>query len=383
MGAGLSITEAAPSITSFQKLLQNARDARIYIDRGVVDDLSATGQVFCESYSRCIDGGKIEPDSPDYVKIFKKISGAFDALAGFCRFRPDQRKAVSITTFQNDIGKFFTILSNCIRGIHRAQESLLRAVVPATFLQSSIEINYFTRSFSVDKLPNFPGYSLRFIPLYTLLGQIMETKSRFLSIVAPHNAGKTCSVPLMFAVRMCEEKLAKPFLILVEKDPIAVGDLQRFFSDTVPEDDGLSVVRSVDAFVKELQGKSKNTLFLGVFTTAETLRIISQTDPASLFTKCRFILDDMHERSIETDVLFCQLQQGMLKPARGDQLIPGQLILISATPDPVLVSRLGDVEVIAIPSEPHFTVTTKTVKAKRTLDITRKLVLFILVIAVR
>jgi HrpA-like RNA helicase len=120
--------------------------------------------------------------------------------------------------------------------------------------------------------------------------------------------------------------------------------------------------------------QAKSTVFMptiAILNPLAVLRLIkSIPDTSIFFKKARFILDDMHRRSLAVDLLVEQLK--MLSLRSDDSA--GQLILMSATPDRNLLHYLGRVEEIAKGDDPIFKVTHRVVEAADELQITHGLV---------
>jgi len=94
-------------------------------------------------------------------------------------------------------------------------------------------------------------------------------------------------------------------------------------------------------------------------------------DKGQLFAKRRFLVDDMHRRSIEGDMLMPQI----LHDTVSTQRVPGHLLLISATPNPSIVVFVGRCQAMTVRDERPFTIRHQRVECRTSAEIMRDRVL--------
>jgi HrpA-like RNA helicase len=87
-----------------------------------------------------------------------------------------------------------------------------------------------------------------------------------------------------------------------------------------------------------------------------------------MFTASRFIVDDMHRRSLETDLVIERLISGVRQVKKE---VPAHFVFMSATPDSNLVSYLSHAQVIEDKTPAPFKVVRELVLRDTVFDVTR------------
>jgi hypothetical protein len=372
MGAAPSYPNGDRAIADYTNVLNHFTTSRlVFDDYTLPEQIRTQTESFLQLYSRCVDGGKIEPEQEEYARFAAKVTDLYLGLDQYLQRGVRTSPADTVAAFTRDFSTVSCSLLTCLKGANSALSALLSSILPAFYARCCIEIGLFTNSLSITRTRSAPFYSLRLIPVYGLYDRVMRCDRRFGNVVAPHNFGKTYSIPLMVMSRMCEEKLVRPFLIVVQRDGLLIPRLKEFYASASA--DSIQIAGTVGEFVKWVKGKPRD-LCVGVFTTVQTLEMLSLIeDKSQLFTRCRFILDDMHKRSLETDVLISQLQRDVLKFCPRER-IPGHVYLMSATPDDQLIRYIGgsNVDQIETPFRPVYRVDVRRIAAPNATSVTRK-----------
>lgn len=74
-------------------------------------------------------------------------------------------------------------------------------------------------------------------------------------------------------------------------------------------------------------------------TPAQLIKRVSESP--EIITSSRFVLDEFHTRTVMLDVLFALLMQH-----RNSFCTPFQLVMMSATPDPIIRNALGGAQIL-------------------------------------
>ena len=192
----------------------------------------------------------------------------------------------------------------------------------------------------VKELHDDPFYELKIIPVLTLIPALLSTQTSNISIVSPHNTGKTHTIPLILAMKMCEEHLKRPILVLCESNPIVVRSVSEFIEHSGNEVVG--VLSTVDEVLGALNQKHERPV-IAVLSQYEALRLFSKcNDKTQLVSQAMFVIDDMNVRGVETDVLLMLAKTACTSAGiKMSEMPSAQITFMSASPDKNLTKYFG------------------------------------------
>jgi hypothetical protein len=373
MGAACSAYAGQfPVIEQFNKLVNDLQEARIDLLKESLSGLQKSAKTFFDAYtlltsSMSTDGAASEIGE----RGFPGVTESFQALDRFPKCDLRHRTQPAKQTFRDDFNKMCLVLTNALSGLERALRRLLKDKSIRAFAHIGIEVGCFIESFKVKPKKVPPFYSLQLIPIYAIRERLRAASERFVSVVSGHGTGKSYSIPLFLATQASDEASFHPFIIVIEHDQVLISGLKNFYWTTAMEN--VEVITAVDVLIPMLKKKQLNVIIV-ILTPLEMLDLIKKLpDPLVLFKASRFILDDMHRRSVETDLLVEQLVKNFLR--RELPFFPGQFTCLSATPDPMLQQYLQHVETIKVDSAGTFVGEAKNVIGASTEEMVRSLVI--------
>jgi hypothetical protein len=374
MGAGLSNeVEACSPVVAYQTLMAAIQRKGLAVPSAELQELIDAADSFFTIYSRLVAGGRFAKG--DLLQGFGKdgvtsVNKSLNALLRFFVPCPWVPSAAAKVTFIADVTFTFAILANALRGFTQVFIQLQRATKPAIYCQFSIEIRCFGKSFSIEERDSDPPYRLRLLPIYRLKIALQQAQKKFVFLVAGHNAGKSHTVPLFLAIQGYGESRVRPFIFLVEHDQVLIGGLERFLTEVGSED--VVVVTTVAHAFTAVSGKALprmvTIIILTPFACLELLKKLDNEKLGRMFTASRFIMDDMHRHSLETDLIMERLTTGV--HATGTD-VPAHFVYMSATPDPNLATYLSSAQLIQDTTPAPFTITKEFVLRDTIFEVTR------------
>ena len=204
---------------------------------------------------------------------------------------------------------------------------------------------------------NSDPYRTTIYPVYEIMETFLfSTKASYLNLECSTGSGKTRCLPFFFAMRAIHENLERPFIIMTEPGMILVNDkyddFQELFQNTV---ECIKNVKQMLKLYKKFhhQPKSIKKPILGIFSPFNLLKMMKLAEESNIniipFT--RFILDEIHERHVATDVVIATLSTEMRMKS-----FPFQLVMMSATPDKRILRCFSKVEKMKIEASTLFTI---------------------------
>lgn len=164
-----------------------------------------------------------------------------------------------------------------------------------------------------------------FLPVLGKALEFIYEKSPVLSFKGVTGSGKTRCMPFILAIRAVIEKLDQPFIIMSQPSISIVKDKERDFANFFSKEDVI-----VTTEIKELMRLYRNSKKLqvpvvGILSPIKILKLLKMCD---IYRETRFILDEVHERPVELDVLIACISQNI------NYQKSMQVFLMTATPDP-------------------------------------------------
>ena len=186
-------------------------------------------------------------------------------------------------------------------------------------------------------------------PVYSIHDALLNTKHPFSNLKSSTGSGKTRCAPFFFALRALHERLERPFFIMTQPGSAIIRDKIRDFQEILGK--SVHLVTGVHAMERLYQGPVKKPVVC-ILTPYNVVKLLVRADEKHRFplvSRARFALDEIHERSVEADVLVALLAEKMVVNS-----FPLQLLMMSATPDPRVLKIFGSVDSLKLPDSQLF-----------------------------
>ena len=360
-----------PVVDAYTELITAMRTHKIGTVMNPLMDLQQSGEKFLGLYDRSIRGSKMLPD--DFKELFDHLEVCFKALKDFCvpRLSVPQKEA-----FLRDLREMSGVLSAVLTVMSGIIQKFLGRPAAVLSEEFAIASKCCSGAVQVKQLPEHPFYELKIIPVISLIPALLSTQTSNISIVSPHNTGKTHTIPLILAMKMCSELLKRPFLIICESSAVMLKSLAEFIED-IEAEDGIRLAPTVDSVLDELN-KEQLQPVIAVLSQYEALSLLSKCkNLTQLLSKALFVIDDMHVRSVETDLLLGLVAKAGVSArlhTSTDASMGVQITLMSTTPDQSFVRYLRNVQELTVDPKRQFHVEVQRISGTQE-AITRELVL--------
>ena len=254
---------------------------------------------------------------------------------------------------------------NAISNIITAIKIYMNTMIKASKLEGkkrnnaiAIETSLFTMAFNYKKAKNEFGYISMVYPVYIKHDIFTSTNSSYLLFQSSTGSGKTRCAPFFFSSRIVFEGYKRPFFIMTQPST-AIAKMKSIDLKPIIKD-GALIITSIEKMIGEYVNPTQSKPIIGIFSPINLLKIISRTEELKIdiFTKTRFCLDEIHERTIETDALLAKLSTEMKRRMNFEE----QILLMSATPDEKVKRCFGRVEEISITDTTLFDVEVESKK---------------------
>lgn len=319
-----------------------------------MDDLTAAGTAFLEMYTRCVAGCKLVDE--DFAILFTHITDAFDVLAEFC----DRNTSREVRhRFVQDLLEVFAVTSSALLVLTDILGKLIRLSSPVVVEEFWIAVRCFQGTVQVQRLTVPPFYRKNVIPVITLVGDLLSTNAKFLSIVGPPNSGKSHTVPLLLAMKMCQGGLKQRILIVCESSPVLVRSVAEFITDFGEEN---VVMLSSAREVMDNLDESHMLPVIAVLSQLEAIQLFTMRDNnQKLVSRCMFIIDDINARGVETDVLQTLAMKAIRSASVDLPDQPAQLTFLAEEAEQSYTANLRSFQEFQLDSPLRFEVKTKVV----------------------
>lgn len=261
-----------------------------------------------ESCRECLASAQLDHETEE----FRRIDIALENIAkGPEQPDPDSNQRILFQTTAENTFKAVTIF--------------LRAITkPTTPPEKEIEKKLFRLAFT----PGDGG--ARVYPVYFMHDTFLETPETCCLLKSSTGSGKTRCAPFFIALKSLSDGLTKPFCILTRPNWASIRDNMKDFSETL----GDSVILTDHlSKLEELLEVPVSKPVICFCTPHGLVRFLAPLNKRDIIVqKCRFVLDEIHERQVDTDVMLALLA-GLLN----DSSTPLHLLMMSATPDLSLI----------------------------------------------
>ena len=249
----------------------------------------------------------------------------------------------------NEIKLFFDNLEKVLNAII-TYTTFMNA--PTSYPMKTIENLLFDIVFtpSEDESPFTQVYSV-----YQMHDDFLYNNDRFVNFKSSTGSGKTRCAPFFFSIRALLDRMQYPFFIMTQPGASIIQDKMSDFKAHLG--DNVQLVSNVYEMIQLYKHKERvNKPVIGLFSPFNVLRILTALSPENVIPLTRFCLDEIHERSVYTDVLISILSSTM----NSQQGFGLQLLMMSATPDPRVLHCFGEVKQLEMPDSQLFPI--KTIK---------------------
>ena len=241
--------------------------------------------------------------------------------------RPEEK-----SLFENNCRRAFGAICTFIRALRKHPEKNC----------TNIERQLFRVVFSPT-----PG-GAQVYPVYEKHDEFLETARSVGNFKSSTGSGKTRCAPFFFALRALYDGMEHPFFIMTQPGSSIIKDKMKDFKAILGG--SVTLVSDVKAF-ENLWGKRQKKPVIGLFSPYSVVRLIAKAEKKNfpLVSQTRFCLDEIHERSVETDVLIALLARELVNGT-----FPLHILMMSATPDPRVESVFQHVEQFSLTDSQLF-----------------------------
>lgn len=213
-----------------------------------------------------------------------------------------------------------------ILNIFKAIEIYMKAMTETTNKKCrEIEQKLFEISFIPTE-----NYETKILPIYLKHDDFLNTTDSICSLKSSTGSGKTRCAPFLFSILAYKSNLRQPFFIMTQPNRTIIQDKIDDFTNilgdsvTLINNDYYEFLKIYKIAKEDIKQIKKPVVIL--FTPHNLARMSASC--VRIFNNSRFVLDEIHERSVETDVIVAKLAQKLV-----NSQIPLNLLMMTATPD--------------------------------------------------
>ncbi|OHT16917.1 hypothetical protein TRFO_12789 [Tritrichomonas foetus] len=296
----------------------------------IITPLKESSKRFFLSYFNAINGGKILEGALD--DVMQKVSDTITGFHNCVKFLKTNRRIDFKNNLNNDFFKVCKQFQMLAEATYPILDAIISSPDPSFMTRLDLEFASFNFAFGLKPIEDPPFYKYTTLPIYSLRQKINDEMPVYLNVNTPHSTGKSLGIPLLVACRSLAYRKTKKFIIIIENSPMEIYKIYRVFKNEYS--DIIETYTNITEFCKQLNSV-KFSQVIGIFTPFDALKVI-QLRKEDIFEKARFIIDDFHQRTIESDVLIQILSNGVLKNKtniKNNEKDFAQITLMSSTPD--------------------------------------------------
>ena len=322
--------EAQTTYKSFDNLIKFINKS-ISVDQVIKNQLVTKIQEAKECFN------KFTKNNSQFINEINKINDSITNLSNF--------KAFKVT--ENEIHLF----------IDNANKVLNAIIIYTKFMNSQknkkikeIETCLFNIVFnpSDNDSPFTEVYSV-----YEMHDKFLFIRDSFVNFKSSTGSGKTRCAPFFFSIKALLDNMKYPFFIMTQPGATIIQDKMADFKEHLGKH--AIIISNVSQMMKLYQKVDQITQpVIGLFSPFNVLRLLSSIGKDNIISCTRFCLDEIHERSVYTDVLISILSSTM----KSRQHFDLQVLMMSATPDPRILHCFGKVKTIEMPDTQLFPIDT-------------------------
>lgn len=167
------------------------------------------------------------------------------------------------------------------------------------------------------------------LPVFSMFFDFVENNNSYVNFMSSTGSGKTRCIPFMIAIKTIEEGLTHPFIIMVQPS-VAIID-ENFKSFLTENFDGeVNVTFNTKYLINQYEqyknGRKPTKPIFAILSSRKALNLLYNHTDLNILDSTRFILDEVHERTVYTDVLIAYL-------SKHSQKFSLRVLMMSATPD--------------------------------------------------
>ncbi|KAK8835828.1 hypothetical protein M9Y10_040376 [Tritrichomonas musculus] len=194
-----------------------------------------------------------------------------------------------------------------------------------------------------QSLLNF-AFNIEFEPkleskIFSVLPELetfLTSKESIFSLESSTGSGKTRCVPFFLSILAFQENFVRPFIIMTQPSSNLIDSKVQDFKTILSN---VSILTDVDEIIHYGQKKQIRQPILGLLTPYNALILIEKSKKTGidLFGRSRWVLDEVHDRTIFIDTIIGFLHQELDKIDN----FPCQITLMTATMDQSIQKSLG------------------------------------------
>lgn len=188
-------------------------------------------------------------------------------------------------------------------------------------------------AFNVEMDPNLESKIFSVLPE---LGTFLHSDEPIISLESSTGSGKTRCVPFFLSIRSIRENLRRPFIIMTQPSANIIYPKVQDFQSILK---GVKILTKVDDIINYGKNRRISQPCLCLLTPYNALSLIKRAKKANidLFNRSRWVLDEVHDRTIYIDTMIGFLHQELDKVRQ----FPCQIVLMTATMDQSIQKSLG------------------------------------------
>ncbi|KAK8842992.1 hypothetical protein M9Y10_025179 [Tritrichomonas musculus] len=288
-----------------------------------VENIQSIIDKFITIYSDSFDKNAFNNDLSS--AFFNKIQNLIESFTRSIEYNSTKNDCPEIIRrFQDDlnifISNFVFFLKRCTINLERIQkivnQGLEEQYLGRVLNQYYLELAMFEYVHNIKTMDQPPFYQMSNLPIYQYLHeQFYEAINKFINIAGPHGSGKTSLIPLFLASRSLGVNIRSRFIIVIENDVSSIQNLKKLYKQINTNKNSymkkvenyLLITSSLSKFYDKLKNGGESTI-IAILTPLEGVQLICKmvsdtSEDVSFLKNSTFVLDDINQRKIETDVL--------------------------------------------------------------------------------
>ena len=189
-------------------------------------------------------------------------------------------------------------------------------------------------------------------PVYLAHDKFLETERPIVHFKNSCGSGKTRCMPFFFALRALHENMEHPFVIITKSASSEIKERMEKFNDSLGT--SVELVTKVKDFSEKLSGNPTKPV-IGLFTPHSVIKFLKRAQELNVpfVSRTRFCLDNINERSVETDVMVALLSSELKNGT-----FPLHVLMTSPTQDSRVQSVFEDAKPFVLTCPHPFPVQT-------------------------
>lgn len=288
-----------------------------------VENIQSIIDKFITIYSDSFDKNAFNNDLSS--AFFDKIQNLIESFTRNIEYNSTKNDCPKIIRrFQDDlnifISNFVVLLKRCTINFEKIQkivnQGLEEQYLGRVLNQYYLELAMFEYVHNIKTMDQPPFYQMSNLPIYQYLHeQFYEAINKFINIAGPHGSGKTSLIPLFLASRSLGVNTRSRFIIVIENDVSSIQNLKKLYKQINTNKNSymkkvenyLLITSSLSKFYDKLKNGGESTI-IAILTPLEGVQLICKmvsdtSEDVSFLKNTTFVLDDINQRKIETDVL--------------------------------------------------------------------------------